>query len=192
MFESRHSRREQQVRTRFICSQAGWWEQLQGADALPATGKELRQSLPRSAFVGAIPVRLIYHLTFGVEEAVRIVLLAGDGYELKRLLAIFDQRLARDDGKRDGYVLSIAEADYPAEYRFVLRQLREAIVEEARRIMRSGTCYCGIRFCWHIRLTIGRNCRPRKPFAGCMTSVRTWTRSPRRCRSMRNKCMLSA
>ena len=56
--------------------------------------------------------------------------------ELERLLAIFDQGLAKGNGRGDAHVLTIAEEDYPAECAFVLRQLREAMAEDdVRRTM---------------------------------------------------------
>ncbi len=58
--------------------------------------------------------------------------------DLERVLAIFDQGLVKGNGRGDAHVLSIAEADYPAECGFVLRQLREAMAEEeVRRNMRG-------------------------------------------------------
>ena len=56
--------------------------------------------------------------------------------ELERLLAIFDQGLVKGHGRGDAHVLTIEEAEYPAEWAFVLRQLREAMAqEEVRRNM---------------------------------------------------------
>ena len=56
--------------------------------------------------------------------------------ELERVLAIFDQGLAKGNGRGDDHVLRIAEEEYPAECEFVLRQLREAMAtEEVRRTM---------------------------------------------------------
>ena len=58
--------------------------------------------------------------------------------ELERLLAIFDQGLVKGNGRRDAHVLTIEEGDYPAECAFVLRQLREAMAEEAVRRNMEG------------------------------------------------------
>ena len=58
--------------------------------------------------------------------------------ELERLLAIFDQGLVKGNGRRDAHVLTIEEGDYPAECAFVLRQLREAMAEEAVRRKHGG------------------------------------------------------
>ena len=56
--------------------------------------------------------------------------------ELERLLAIFDQGLVKGNGRGDAHVLTIEEGEYPAEWAFVLRQLREAMAkEEVRRNM---------------------------------------------------------
>ena len=58
--------------------------------------------------------------------------------DLERVLAIFDQGLVKANGRDNAHVLSIAEADYPAECGFVLRQLRQAMaVEEVRRSMQG-------------------------------------------------------
>ena len=58
--------------------------------------------------------------------------------ELERVLAIFDQGLVKGNGRGDAHVLSIAEADYPAECGFVLRQLHEAMAEENVRRSMQG------------------------------------------------------
>ena len=58
--------------------------------------------------------------------------------ELERVLAIFDQDLVKGNGRGDAHVLTIAEEEYPAEYAFVLRQLREAIAEEEVRRTMEG------------------------------------------------------
>ena len=58
--------------------------------------------------------------------------------ELERVLAIFDQGLVKGNGRGDAHVLSIAEADYPAECGFVLRQLHEAMAEEDVRRSMQG------------------------------------------------------
>ncbi len=51
--------------------------------------------------------------------------------ELERVLAIFDQGLVKGNGRGDAHVLTIEEGEYPAECAFVLRQLREAMAEDA-------------------------------------------------------------
>ena len=58
--------------------------------------------------------------------------------ELERVLAIFDQDLVKGNGRSDAHVLTIEEEEYPAEYGFVLRQLREAIAEEEVRRTMEG------------------------------------------------------
>ena len=58
--------------------------------------------------------------------------------ELERLLAIFDQGLVKGNGRGDAHVLTIEEGEYPAEYAFVLRQLREAMAEEEVRRNMEG------------------------------------------------------
>ncbi len=58
--------------------------------------------------------------------------------ELERVLAIFDQGLAKGNGRGDAHVLTIEEEEYPAECAFVLRQLREAMAEEDVRRSMEG------------------------------------------------------
>ena len=58
--------------------------------------------------------------------------------ELERLLAIFDQGLVKGNGRGDAHVLTIEEGEYPAEWAFVLRQLREAMAEEEVRRNMEG------------------------------------------------------
>ena len=53
--------------------------------------------------------------------------------ELERVLAIFDQGLAKGNGRGDDHVLRIAEEEYPADCEFVLRQLQQALAEEEVR-----------------------------------------------------------
>ena len=53
--------------------------------------------------------------------------------ELERLLAIFDQGLAKGNGRGDDHVLRIAEEEYPAECEFVLWQLQQAMADEEVR-----------------------------------------------------------
>ena len=58
--------------------------------------------------------------------------------ELERLLAIFDQGQVKGNGRGDAHVLTIEEGEYPAEWGFVLRQLREAMAEEEVRRNMEG------------------------------------------------------
>ena len=58
--------------------------------------------------------------------------------ELERLLAIFDQGLVKGNGRGDAHVLTIEKGEYPAEWAFVLRQLREAMAEEEVRRTMEG------------------------------------------------------
>jgi len=58
--------------------------------------------------------------------------------ELERVLAIFDQGLAKGNGRGDAHVLTIEEEEYPAECAFVLRQLRQAMAEEEVRRSMEG------------------------------------------------------
>ena len=58
--------------------------------------------------------------------------------ELERLLAIFDQGLAKGNGRGDAHVLTIDEEEYPAECAFVLGRLREAMAEEEVRRSMEG------------------------------------------------------
>ena len=58
--------------------------------------------------------------------------------EVERVLAIFDQGLVKGNGRADAHVLTIEEEEYPAEWGFVLRQLREAMAEEEVRRSMEG------------------------------------------------------
>ena len=53
--------------------------------------------------------------------------------ELERVLTIFDQGLAKGNGREDDHVLRIAEEEYPAECEFVLWRLQQAMAEEEVR-----------------------------------------------------------